>query len=171
VLPLTAEHARCDAAASVLEIGNLSCRLAVLKSVDGVQHVLLSNGACRLQLAIDGATVFDRVRVFTEAIIVPSLAERRHRALRQLAAAVRTGDLDPRFHVADPRSRRFSLILQATDGAMAMAPQREIAVALFGRQRVEVDWSDPADHVRDRVRRAIRRGRSLIDRGYLDLLS
>ena len=88
-------------------------------------------------------------------------------------AAAKPGALgpNPRFHVADSRSRRFSLILQATDGAMAMAPQREIAVALFGRQRVEVDWSDPADHVRDRVRRAIRRGRSLVDRGYLDLLS
>ena len=106
--------------------------------------------------------------VFKPACFVFDFAPTR--ALRQLAAAVRTGHLAPRFHVADPRSRRLSLILQTIDGAMAMAPQREIAVALFGRRRVEVDWGDPADHVRDRVRRAIRRGRSLIDRGYLDLL-
>ena len=171
MLPLTAQLARDDAAASVLDICELSCRLTVLHSPDGVQHVLLANGACRLQLAVSGASIFERVRVLTEAIVAPPLVQRRSRALRQLTAAVRTGDLNPRLHVADPRSRRFSLILQATDGAIARAPQREIAVALFGRRRVDVDWSDPADHVRDRIRRALRRGRSLINRGYLNLLN
>jgi hypothetical protein len=171
VLPLTAQLVRDDAARSILEIGKLACRLTVISSPDGVQHVLLARGACRLQLAVTGVSVFERVRVLTEAIVAPPLLERRYRALRQLAAAVRTGDLNSRFHLADPRSHRFSLILQAIDGAMATASQREIAVALFGRRRVEVDWSDPADHVRDRVRRAIRRGRSLISSVYLDLLS
>ena len=170
MLPLTAQLAR-DAAPSVLEISKLSCRLTVLNSPDGVQHVLLANDACRLQLAVTGASVFERVRVFTETIVAPPLVERRYRALRQLAAAVRTGDLNPRLHVADPRSRRFSLILQTIDGTMARAPQREIAVALFGRRRVDDDWSDPGDHVRDSIRRAVRRGQSLINRGYLNLLT
>ncbi len=128
------------------------------------------SGARRLQLVIAGAGILERVRLLTEAIVPPRLAERRYRALRQLAAVAGSGDLSPRLHRPDCRSRRLSFVLRAIDGANAKAPQREIARARLGLRRVDADWSDPRGHLRDRIRRAVRRGHRLVERDYLTLL-
>ncbi|ESY91657.1 DUF2285 domain-containing protein [Mesorhizobium sp. LNHC209A00] len=58
------------------------------------------------------------------------------------------------------------LLLQALDGSLAGASHREIAEALIGKLRVQDDWKDPRDHLRDRIRRAIRRGHALMNGGY-----
>ncbi|WP_258599038.1 DUF2285 domain-containing protein [Mesorhizobium sp. AR07] len=60
-------------------------------------------------------------------------------------------------------------MLQALDGSLAGASQ-EIAIALFGRRRVEEDWSHPGSHLRDQVRRAVQRGRYLMGGGYRQFL-
>lgn len=57
-------------------------------------------------------------------------------------------------------------VLRALDGSIAGASHREIGIVLFGKARVERDWADPGDHLRDIVRRAIKRGRSLMNGGY-----
>jgi hypothetical protein len=69
-----------------------------------------------------------------------------------------------------PRGRRLAYVLQALDGSLAGAPHREKAIAMFGERRVRHDWSDPRNHLRDQVRRAIARGRALMSGGYLQLL-
>jgi hypothetical protein len=62
------------------------------------------------------------------------------------------------------------LVLRALDGSIAGASHREIGAVLFGKARVERDWADPGDHLRDNVRRAIKRGRSLMNGGYSKFL-
>lgn len=59
--------------------------------------------------------------------------------------------------------------LQALDGWLAKASQREIASALFGAERVAAQWQ-PDSELRAQVRYLIRRGRELMDGGYRDLL-
>ena len=56
------------------------------------------------------------------------------------------------------------------DGSLAGASHRNIAIALFGPERVEADWNDPGENLRDRVRRAVKRGRDLMNGGYLKFL-
>lgn len=48
--------------------------------------------------------------------------------------------------------------------------QRQIAATLVGEERAEADWRHPGQHLRDRVRRAVRRGHFLVNGGYLALL-
>ncbi|MBL8699441.1 MAG: DUF2285 domain-containing protein [Alphaproteobacteria bacterium] len=67
-------------------------------------------------------------------------------------------------------NERLGVVLQALDGALAGASQREIAVELFGAARVRRDWGPDGGDLRDVVRRAIRRGRYLLNGGYLGLL-
>ncbi|WP_342586884.1 DUF2285 domain-containing protein [Mesorhizobium sophorae] len=55
-------------------------------------------------------------------------------------------------------------------GSLAGASHREIAEALIGKGRVHADWNDPRDHLRDRIRRAVSRGRALMNGGYRDFL-
>ncbi|MGC5844463.1 DNA -binding domain-containing protein [Mesorhizobium abyssinicae] len=45
-------------------------------------------------------------------------------------------------------------VLQVLDGSLAAASHQEIAIALYGRGRVQKDWAHPDGHLRDRVRRA-----------------
>jgi hypothetical protein len=44
-------------------------------------------------------------------------------------------------------------------------------VALCGEIRVEADWRHPGDHLRDQVRRAVRRGRRLMEESYRAFLN
>lgn len=67
-------------------------------------------------------------------------------------------------------SVRLNLILSALDGWRAGHSQREIAVELFGRGRVDADWGRGADYLKSQVRRLIRRGRWLMEGGYRTLL-
>jgi hypothetical protein len=55
---------------------------------------------------------------------------------------------------------------QAPDGWFGVASYRDIALALFGEARVGADWSDPRKYLFDQVRRAVRRGRALMESGY-----
>ncbi|MDH5835335.1 DUF2285 domain-containing protein [Luteimonas kalidii] len=59
--------------------------------------------------------------------------------------------------------------LQALDGALAGASQREIAIAAFGEARVAVDWSADSE-LRAQVRYLIQRGRALMEGQYRTLL-
>ncbi|WP_350090804.1 DUF2285 domain-containing protein [Thalassobaculum sp.] len=96
----------------------------------------------------------------------------RHRlvAIEAFNAVLATGAIPASSFPAEPRGRRLRVVLQALDGWLAGATNREIAAALFGRRRVDADWRDPRDHLRDQVRRAIRRGRALMAGGYRRLL-
>ncbi|WP_245425718.1 DUF2285 domain-containing protein [Mesorhizobium sp. WSM3862] len=64
----------------------------------------------------------------------------------------------------------MTFVLRALDESLAGASHREIAEALMGEGRVHSDWNDPRDHLRDRIRRAVSRGRALMDGGYRDFL-
>lgn len=59
--------------------------------------------------------------------------------------------------------------LQALDGTLAGASQREVAEVLFGRSTVAERWSEDSD-LRAQVRRLIRRGQTLMRGGYRRLL-
>jgi hypothetical protein len=69
-----------------------------------------------------------------------------------------------------PRSALMHMrALQALDGAAAGASQREIGVALFGRERVTAEWH-PDSEVRAQVRYLLERGRGFMQGSYRDLL-
>lgn len=54
--------------------------------------------------------------------------------------------------------------------AAAETSQRNIAVAMFGEERVHRDWGHGTDHLRDWVRYSLRAARALSTKGYIKLL-
>ena len=65
--------------------------------------------------------------------------------------------------------RRFRLKLRAADGHMNGATYREIAIAIYGAARVDIEpWK--TSPLRDAVIAFVEGGLSLIDSGYLQLL-
>lgn len=109
---------------------------------------------------------------FAYAIRAGSRAKARWRAVEEFIALTdheRATEHPDRYE----RPSRMALIhmrtLQALDGALAGATQREIAVAVFGAERVARDWT-PDSELRAQVRHLIRRGRAFMNGEYRSLL-
>lgn len=146
-------------------------RVTVFAETDDRYHVLFAEDNRHLQLEVLGPVDLSslelRIGVVPRLDRLPSQV----RSLRCLADLAEHRALRRSLYFPHPRGRRLVSVLQALDGWLAGAPHREIAIALFGEYRVKRDWSDPRNHLRDQIRRAIARGRSLMAGGYLLLLS
>ncbi len=143
---------------------------ALLFAEFGRQHLVIRQGGRQLQMSVLGANLCAPVHIFPAD---PGRSEylpgqiRSWCALRDLLHTGRLPDWSP---CTRRSSRRLGQVLTALDGWRAGLPHRNIALALFGDARVDCDWADPHGCLRDRVRRAIARGRYLSAAGYLQLL-
>ncbi|MFB9984580.1 DUF2285 domain-containing protein [Mesorhizobium kowhaii] len=170
-MPITAEPASSSAAPPAFDLTAPPCRATVLLAGNGRQHVLLRPAERHLQLAVSGATVAQRVRLQVDAIWPAGQAKHRLWALECLNSLAMRGRLPNTLFRAEARGRRLRFVLRALDGSLSGATHRVIAEALLGQARVRADWADPRDHLRDLIRRAIRRGHALMNDGYKDLLT
>ncbi|RWN25073.1 MAG: DUF2285 domain-containing protein [Mesorhizobium sp.] len=170
VLPVIAEGLPASSPTPPFELSALPCRAIVLLAPDKSQHVLLRNADHALQLAVSGANILHPVCLHTQAIWPAVLLKHRLRGLECLNALSLGQQLPPRLFAPEKRGVRLSFVLRALDGSLAGAPHRELAEVLIGQRRVHADWADPRDHLRDRIRRAVSRGRALMNGGYRDFL-
>ncbi len=145
-------------------------RTDIFRDRRGREQVQLSQGGAKVQLAVSGASLLDAPCLLTELAIPDDRAGPRLAAIAAFNHLAQGGRGTVPSHVHGGASARLALVLQALDGHLAGASQRQIAVSLFGPKRVESGWRDSGNCMRDRVRRAVRRGRHMMDSGYLDLL-
>lgn len=106
---------------------------------------------------------------FTFAIAPDERAEARLREATQMLAAT-SGPQPGRVGVrrsAEPIITMQSL--QALDGHLAGASERDIAITLFGERIVMEKWHSDSE-LRARVRYLIRRGRTIMNGGYRRML-
>lgn len=135
----------------------------------GCCHLLLCDGLFRLQLRLRGQ--FRRNGRLVMPVAFPrSALKARLRLLSCFHEFVHSGKLAAKYFPKDPRRVRFLMVLRALDGENAAASHQEIAVALFGLERVQSSWNDPRGHMRDSIRRALKRGRTLMKGGYIRIL-
>jgi hypothetical protein len=139
---------------------------ALFRDAAGRQHVRLRRAGATIQLAVSGASVCDAPYLLTELVLPEHLARTRAASIHTLNQMMGCRPTVPSRQSSG--SWRLQLVLQALDGDLAGASQRQIATLLFGAQRVARDWRD--GHLRDCVRRAVGRGRRLMTGGYLELL-
>jgi hypothetical protein len=71
----------------------------------------------------------------------------------------------------DRQVERGIMLLRVSDALSADASYREIAVMLFGKERVASEWNGPSDSLRSQVRRLIADAREMASGGYNSLLS
>jgi hypothetical protein len=137
---------------------------------DNGKHILFAKEARYLQLELWGSFDPPTLRLMTPAVFPSEQIRVRLRTVERLADLVQHRALRSALYPPASRGPRFARILQIVDGWLGGATQRDIAVAIFGVHRVDQDWSDPRCHLRDHIRRAIARGRDLMNGGYLRLL-
>jgi len=138
--------------------------------VDGTQHLLFRESTQILQIHARGADLAEPVHLLAEAVLFPDILKHQLRALECFNFLIAGGTLGRKQFIPDPRSQRLCTALRVLDGRLAGASYRNIAVALFGPDRVNDDWNAPGDHLKNRIRRAARLGTSFMEGGYRTLL-
>ena len=138
--------------------------------MDGTQHLLFRESGRFLQVHACGADLAEPVHLLTEAVLFPDILKHQLRAFECFNFLLAGGTLERKQFTPDPRSQRLCTALRMLDGRLAGASYRDIAIALFGRDRVNDDWKAPGDHLKNRIRRAARLGTSFMEGGYRTLL-
>lgn len=78
--------------------------------------------------------------------------------------------IDPSRRGPAPWYRKLREALMALDGHQVGASQREIAAVLYGQEAVDAAWQRGDLSLKQRVRRAVAKGKSLSAGGYVALL-
>lgn len=171
VLHLVAQPLRDEDPAPSIDLDSLKCRTAHHESACGTKNILFADSGRSLQIAVSGSTPLPQALLLTPVLPMSRFSSERLFAVRRFTDLAKHGWLRPSLYPSERSAQRYAQVVTALDGWLEGRPHREIAVALFGSSRVDRAWTDSGNHLRDRVRRAIRYGRELMDGGYRRFLT
>lgn len=166
VLDVVALPPKVSFGGQVLDLEFLAAEKILFIGSNGIQQLLLRSGTHSFQLNISGECITAPATLYVDTAVSEDRAETQTRLLECFRKLRATGTLPAECFPAHPYAKRAAIVLMALDGHLAGVAHREIAVAMFGEERVARDWSDPGEHLRDAVRRAIARGIILMNGGY-----
>jgi len=154
-----------------VDLSQLGTGRAILIDASGTEHIVLQAGFHTITLRSQGASVIDAPVNLTFLIHGLAGLTNASRLLR-LARSL----LDPSLHAKleptgpAPWHRKLREALVALDGYQAGASQRDIAAVLVGRDSAEEAWRKGDFSLKQRVHRAISKGRAISAGGYVALL-
>jgi hypothetical protein len=154
-----------------LDLAHLATVRAVLIDASGTEHIVLRAGYRSVTLRSQGMSVVDapvNLTFLIDGLVGLPGSARLLRLTRSL--------LDRTLHAKmectgpAPWHRKLREALLALDAYQAGASQREIAVILFGRKMADQAWRKGDLSLKQRVHRAVAKGRVLSDGDYIALL-
>jgi len=150
-------------------LDRLPCRAIVPRFGGGREQIIIGEGVRSIRIEVrEGSVLSGPVRLAYDLAGFVDL-DIGLRVLGQLEALHRFDRLLPTLFRGEPRAHRWAMALRAWDGRRNGASQREIAIALFGPDRVTTDWST-GDDMRKRIVRLLRTGERLIAAAGPELL-
>ncbi|MGY8667025.1 DUF2285 domain-containing protein [Bradyrhizobium sp. UFLA05-109] len=143
-------------------------RCAVI-GTDGISRVLLRGRGLHVPLEIRGLQLltapFAPVFELHDLGDIATHAELLNRLQRLTEPAPQLGQV-----LMCASNERLHQALIALDESLIGRTYRQIAIALFGENKVAEDWHGPSQFLKDRVRRLVAKGNELMKGGYLSLL-
>ena len=171
VLRLTAFPLSAQIDATPFLLRDISCGSVFLEIPNAPQNLLFSDHGRGLQLVVEGADMLRPVRLMANSAPDVSLASAQLRALHCFNDLRLTGRLNVSSLQRDPLTPRLRHVLRVLDGSLSGASFQEIARAVSPDDYSTEGWHGRAGGMRDRIRRALRRGCHLMNGGYRSLLS
>ncbi|MCX8477994.1 MAG: DUF2285 domain-containing protein [Sphingomonas sp.] len=152
-------------------LARLAGRASLARGDDGREHLLLSDGWRRLRLDVVEGTLLGEghVRLHFEMAGFAQLEARLLTIRRLLSLWRKERFLHALFQPLAGLAHRLEA-LRVADARSAGASYREIAVALYGEQRVGAEWEGRSDFLLSRVRRRAAEARRMEKGGYRALL-
>lgn len=151
---------------AAMDLRGLQTPTLVACTADGAQHVLISDGARRLRLAVVEGDVLAGPAVFRFHLPALGGGQGALANLRRLMALRDTGRLAGARDRPRAKAARWLQMLRVHDARAAGASHRDIALSLFGERRVREDWGAGSDYLRMRVQRLVRAAEQTAAGGY-----
>lgn len=153
------------------QASSLTCDTLIYLDPIGQQHTLFDHDGRCLQLVVTGTSLLERVKLTAEVDVTSKGSGARHyRAIERLRDLQTHRELRAHLYAPIKGATRFVEILQTIDGMLLDVSHKDIAVALFGSRRVTEEWAGQNRHMRDKVRKTIKRAETLVSGKYLMLL-
>lgn len=149
-----------------LDLKALDVASLVVRTEEGHQHVVVSDGVRRLRFAVVEGDVLAGPAACRFILPAHAVGGGALDSLRLLIALSDTGRLPSTPYRPPPKADRWPQILRAHDAREQGASQRDIAMLLFGEARVNEDWSGASDYMRMCVQRLIPAAEDLVAGGY-----
>ena len=156
-----------------LTLAQVQATKSVLITPDRRKHVVVQQRGVSLHLESRDIGLFRKDAFLVAELQVSPLSNRLVDTFWAIVGYLRTGQQSSQSNaLLEPygQSHRLCDYLVALDGWQAGKRRRDIAVDLFGADRVEAEWSDPNRNLVENVRYRIRRGLELSKGGYRKLL-
>jgi len=134
------------------------------------QSVLFLDSGRGLQVSISGESVRQPVLLSADAVPGHGDYKRQIKSLACFNDLRITGRLVPCHYLKSSGSDRLRDVIHALDCSLAGMSWEEIATALFGDEAVRKSWRDPNRCLYQHTHRLVKRGRELMNGGYLRFL-
>jgi hypothetical protein len=144
-----------SASGGCFDLARFAAMTTVIRNAAGGEHIAISDGYRRIRIdvltgSLLGGPVFLRHHLDEIDQLDPKLL-----ALRRLIALHRHGRFVASLFLVGPQIKRIVMALRVYDALADGASQRDIAIALFGKNAVDDDWIVGSDYLRLRVRRLV----------------
>jgi hypothetical protein len=154
-----------------LDLDRIAPWLAVATDAAGREHAVLSDGWHHIRFDIEEGRLSGEQAVLLHFRLQGIMSsQRRLLPLRRFLDLCRRRQFARSLFPRDPQIARLIDMLRVHDALSQGASQRDIGAALFGDQRVALDWSDGSDSLRSRVRRLVREAGTMAQGGYRSML-
>ena len=140
------------------------------KGNSDIEHVALSDGYRRIRIDIVSGTMLEGPVVLQHQLAGLAGLGPKILALRRLIALTKTRRFGASLFPIAGQTARIVDALQVFDGLAVAASQHDLAVALYGEDRVAAEWNGASDSMRSRVRRLVRLAHDLSAGGWQRLL-
>lgn len=151
-------------------LSNFAARRMAVIGADGIPVITMKADGISIGLAAQGWQVLTRPVTLTFQLDAFHDLGTQTECLRLLQ---RLSEIDdPKKIGRSPWSNdeRLRQALIALDGSLAGKTYREIAIMIFGEERVAADWNGASRFMKDRTRRLVAKGQELMNGGYRELL-
>lgn len=169
-LSVRANAWRCSADnPEAFDIRALAQPVTIFKDALG-EEVLIGNGRTAVRLSLRRGTLLDGPVRLTYELSGRRQLGRRLLALSQLEALMRLGRVPRPLAAPTSNPARPRMLLRTLDALAIHRSARSVAIALFGRDEVERNWTHESDYLRMQTRRLISRARQLVSGGHAMLV-
>lgn len=153
-------------------LSDLDPWLSVVKGAGRAEHAVLCDGRQRLRIdLVEGGFTGNRAVLLDFRFRGLSQARSGVQVLQRLLSFMKHRRFPRTHRREDPVVERGRLMLQVHDAILTGASQHEVAVALYGPERLHHERVSGSDSLRSRVRRLAREGRAMAKGRYRGLMS
>lgn len=145
-----------------------SCRITHLTDTNGREHLLLKRSSQVVQAHCSGMSLLSSAPVHV-GFLISETGELKE-SFRALRNALQVFRPYPGMTCWTRTSLALRNALIAYDCMIAGRSIRETAIAIYGRERTVTEWKSPGRALKDQIRRSRRKGKDLVNGGYVRLL-